>query len=47
MKEKNLYTLFGIVFLSLYLISTVIFIFGLQEEVKVQNAQQLKLLHWR
>jgi len=43
MKEKNLYTLLGVVFLALYFVSTLIFIFSLRNEIKVQKAQHLQI----
>lgn len=44
MKENKIYTIVGVIFLLLYLISVIIMLNNFQAEVKIQTTRQLNLI---
>lgn len=44
MKENKIYTIVGVIFLLLYLISVAILIYNFETEVKIQTTRQLNLI---
>ncbi|MFA4905643.1 MAG: hypothetical protein WC645_03975 [Candidatus Margulisiibacteriota bacterium] len=44
MKENKIYTIVGVIFLLLYLISVIIMLNNFETEVKIQTTRQLNLI---
>jgi competence protein ComGC len=47
MKDNKIYTLVGVIFLVLYLLSVLILLYNFKTEVKMQNTRQLNLINFR